>query len=91
MNEEVKARLEAAMPGAEVHIRDFTGGGDHLEANVVWSGFEGLTRLKQHRLVYQALEGLVGGSAPVHALSIKTWSTRPESLDRPADAYGGTP
>jgi len=60
MLEEVKMRVEKALPGAQVHITDFTGTGDHLEANVIWAGFEGLSRLQQHRKIYEALDGLVG-------------------------------
>lgn len=89
MIEEVKRRVAQALPGCQIHVKDFTGTGDHLEANVIWQGFEGMTRLQQHRKVYEALDGLVGGGAPVHALSIKTWTTPPEELANPSEAYGG--
>jgi stress-induced morphogen len=67
---EVKERIEQALPGAEAEVTDLTGGGDHLRAEVVYDGFEGLSRIEQHKLVYNVFEGEIGG--PIHALSIKT-------------------
>ena len=40
----------------------------------------GMTTIQQHRKVYEALQGMVGGDAPVHALTMKTWVTPPEGL-----------
>jgi stress-induced morphogen len=68
--EEVKERIEQALPGARATVTDLTGGGDHLRAEVVYEGFEGLSRLEQHKLVYGIFEGEIGG--PIHALSLKT-------------------
>jgi stress-induced morphogen len=75
----VRQKIEAAMPGAAVVLRDFTGEGNHLEASIVWAGFEGMTTLQQHRKVYEALAGMVGGEAPVHALALKTSVRDPQS------------
>jgi stress-induced morphogen len=68
--EEVKYRIERALPGAEAVVTDLTGGGDHLRAEVVYDGFAGLSRLEQHRLVYDVFGSEIGG--PIHALSLKT-------------------
>jgi stress-induced morphogen len=68
--EEVKERIERALPGATAEVTDLTGGGDHLRAEVVYDGFAGLSRLQQHKLVYDVFEGEIGG--PIHALSLKT-------------------
>ena len=67
---ELKTRIEDALPGAEVAVEDLTGGGDHFRAEVVSERFEGLSRIEQHRLVYDVFGDEVGG--PIHALSIKT-------------------
>ena len=67
---ELKERIEAALPGAEVEIEDLTGGGDHFRAQVTSDRFAGLSRIQQHRLVYDVFGEEVGG--PIHALSIKT-------------------
>lgn len=69
-SEELKQRIEAALPGAVVTVEDLTGGGDHFRAEVVSDRFEGLSRIQQHRLVYDVFGADVGG--PIHALSIKT-------------------
>jgi stress-induced morphogen len=67
---EIRAMIEAALPGAEVEVVD-EGGGDHLRATVVASQFEGLSRIDQHRLVRNAVkERFEDGS--IHALSLKT-------------------
>jgi stress-induced morphogen len=68
--EEVKERIERALPGARAEVTDLTGGGDHLRAQVVYEGFAGLSRIQQHKLIYDVFEGEIGG--PIHALSLKT-------------------
>jgi stress-induced morphogen len=68
--DELQERIESALPGAAVNVHDLTGGGDHFRAEVVSDRFEGLSRLEQHRLVYDVFGGEIGG--PIHALSIKT-------------------
>ena len=68
--EELRRRIEAALPGSEVTVDDLTGGGDHFRAEVVSDRFAGLTRIEQHQLVYGVFGEEVGG--PIHALSIKT-------------------
>ena len=68
--EDLKTRIEAAIPDAVAEVQDLTGGGDHFRATVTSPAFSGLSRLAQHRLVYDVFGAEVGG--PIHALSIKT-------------------
>jgi stress-induced morphogen len=68
--DDLKQRIEAALPGADVAIQDTTGGGDHFRAEIVSDRFEGLSRIEQHKLVYDVFGAEVG--AAIHALSIKT-------------------
>jgi stress-induced morphogen len=68
--EELKQRIEQALPGALAEVEDLTGGGDHFRAEVVSDRFQGLSRIDQHKLVYDVFGDEVGG--PIHALSIKT-------------------
>ncbi len=68
--DQLKERIEAAIPDAEVHVEDLTGGGDHFRAEVVSGRFDGLSRIEQHKLVYGVFGDEVGGA--IHALSIKT-------------------
>ncbi len=69
---EIKHRIEAAIPGAQVDVEDYTGGGDHFRAVVRAAAFAGLSRIEQHRLVYSVFGEEIGG--PIHALSLKTQS-----------------
>jgi stress-induced morphogen len=68
--EELKERIEKALPGARAQVQDLTGGGDHFRAEVVSDRFSGLSRLERHKLVYDVFGDELGG--PIHALSIKT-------------------
>lgn len=68
--QELKERIEQALPGADVQVEDLTGGGDHFRAEIVSDRFTGLTRIDQHRMVYDVFGAEIGG--PIHALSLKT-------------------
>ena len=67
---EIETLIKSAMPDAEVRIEDLRGDGDHYAALIVSKAFEGLTRVQQHRLVNDALQGRMG--TQLHALSIQT-------------------
>jgi acid stress-induced BolA-like protein IbaG/YrbA len=71
--QKLKARLEEALPGSQVELRDTTGTGDHFEARVVSPAFEGKSMLEQHRMVYAPLQALID-SGELHALALKTYS-----------------
>jgi stress-induced morphogen len=68
--DELRERIEQAMPGADVDVEDLTGGGDHFRAEIVSDRFQGLSRIDQHKLVYNVFGTEIGG--PIHALSLKT-------------------
>ena len=72
---ELKQRIEDALPGALVAVEDLTGGGDHFRAEVVSDRFHGLSRIQQHKLIYDVFGDEVGGA--IHALSIKTQTPAP--------------
>jgi stress-induced morphogen len=67
---EIEALIKSALPDAQVTIEDLAGDGDHYAATVVSSAFKGLSRVKQHQLVYAALQGRMGGA--LHALALQT-------------------
>jgi stress-induced morphogen len=77
--EDIKTRIEAAIPGARADVEDYTGGGDHFRATVTASAFAGLSRIQQHRLVYDVFGAEIGGA--IHALSLKT--LLPEQAQQP--------
>ena len=72
--DQLKARIEDALPGAEVRVEDLTGGGDHFRAEVVSGQFDGLSRIEQHQLVYRRVRRRGGWSdpRPVHQ-DFDTW------------------
>lgn len=67
---ELEARLREAFPDGEVVVEDLAGDGDHYRARIVSAAFKGLTRVRQHQLVYEALGGRMGGE--LHALALTT-------------------
>ena len=67
---EIEALIKSALPDAEVTIEDLAGDGDHYAATVISPAFKGLSRVKQHQLVYAALQGRMGGA--LHALALQT-------------------
>ena len=69
-SDDLKARIETAIPGARADVTDLTGGGDHFRAVVVAREFESLSRIEQHRRVYSVFGAEIGG--PIHALSLET-------------------
>jgi stress-induced morphogen len=68
--DEIKQRIEAAIPDSKAEVEDWTGGGDHFRAVVVSPTFAGKTRIQQHQMVYAVFGAEIGG--PIHALSLKT-------------------
>jgi stress-induced morphogen len=68
--ETLHAYLAEAFPDAEIAIDDLAGDGDHYRARIVSGAFAGLSRVKQHQLVYAALKGQMGGE--LHALALET-------------------
>ena len=71
----LEAELRSAFPDAEIVIDDLAGDGDHYRARITSSVFSGLSRIRQHQLVYAALNGKVGGE--LHALALETAAPAP--------------
>lgn len=67
---EIEALIKAALPDAKVTIEDLAGDGDHYAATVVSEAFRGVPRVRQHQMVYAALQGRMGGV--LHALALQT-------------------
>ncbi|MGI4800098.1 MAG: BolA family protein [Janthinobacterium lividum] len=67
---DIEAMIKAALPDAAVTIQDLAGDGDHYAATVVSEAFRGISRVKQHQMVYAALQGRMGGV--LHALALTT-------------------
>jgi acid stress-induced BolA-like protein IbaG/YrbA len=63
---ELKQRIESGIPGASAQV---TGDGHHFDAVVSGPAFLGLSRIAQHKLVYDVFGAELGDR--IHALSIK--------------------
>lgn len=68
--EEIRRLIEEALPGAEVEIADLAGDGDHYAATVTSKAFQGVPRVRQHKMVYDALGSRMGSE--LHALQLTT-------------------
>ncbi len=68
--DQLEAYLIAAFPDAIIDIKDLAGDNEHFSAIIVSSAFEGKTRIQQHKMVFDALEGHMGKA--LHALALKT-------------------
>ena len=67
---EIEALIKAAFPDAQIAIEDLAGDNDHFAATVISEAFRGVSRVRQHQLVYAALQGRMGGE--LHALALQT-------------------
>src|SRR6267142_474225 len=67
---DIESMIKAAIPDADVTIRDLAGDGDHYAATVISESFRGKSRVQQHQIVYQSLKGQMGGV--LHALALQT-------------------
>ena len=67
---EIETLIKTALPDALVTVEDLAGDGDHYAASVVSETFRGISRVRQHQIVYAALRGRMGGE--LHALALQT-------------------
>ena len=68
--DEIIEMILKSLPDAKVEVKDLAGDDNHYAATVISSLFEGKTKVNQHKMVYDALEGKMGGV--LHALSLTT-------------------
>ena len=68
--EEIKDLIIKSIPDAKIEIKDLAGDDNHYAATIKSKIFQGKTKVQQHKLVYDALEGRMGGV--LHALSLTT-------------------
>lgn len=67
---DIERLIKTRLPDAKVTIRDLAGDGDHYAATVISEAFRGKTRVQQHQMIYEALQGNMGGA--LHALALQT-------------------
>ena len=68
--EELEKFIKNSIPDSTIIIEDLRGDGDHYSATVISKSFEGKTKIEQHKMVYNSLEGRMGNE--LHALMLKT-------------------
>ena len=68
--QDIERLIKETFPDARVSIDDLAGDGNHYAATVVSETFRGMSRVEQHKMVYDALKGRMGGA--LHALALKT-------------------
>ncbi len=71
---DIEALIKAALPDAQITIEDLAGDGDHYAATVISAAFKDKSRVQQHQMVYEALQGRMGGV--LHALALTTSAPR---------------
>ena len=60
-------------PESKISVEDLAGDNNHYSVTIESSKFNGLSRIQQHQLVYQSLDGLM--DAELHAMQLKTKGT----------------
>ena len=68
--EDLEKHIKESIPDSIVIIEDLRGDGDHYSATVISKSFEGKTKIEQHKMVYESLNGKMGNE--LHALMLKT-------------------
>ena len=69
--DEVSTAILKVLPDAEIIVQDLKGTGDHFQVDVVSSAFNGLSKVHQHQLVYEALKEKLANES-IHALALNT-------------------
>ena len=70
---EIEKLLKDAFPTATIQVEDLAGDRNHYAAIITANEFKGLSRVKQHQLVYTALKGKMDGpNGALHALALTT-------------------
>jgi len=80
--EDITAKIQAALPDAEVELVDLTGTRDHWQASVISAAFEGQSLMQRHRLVMNALAAELKG--PIHALTLNVMTPTEAQSRRPS-------
>ena len=68
---EIEMLIRKSLPDADIKIVDLAGDGDHYSAKVTTKLFKGKTRVQQHKMVYDSLEGKMGDD--LLALALQTF------------------
>ena len=67
---EIEEMIKKKIPDAVIEIKDLRGDNNHYHATIKSSEFSGLSKIKQHKMVYEALGNHMGTT--LHALMLTT-------------------
>ncbi|OJX11172.1 MAG: BolA family transcriptional regulator [Caedibacter sp. 37-49] len=76
---DIIALIKQGIPDADIQLKSIVEDQDHYAAIIISSSFQGKTKIQQHQMVYEALQGKMG--AELHALSLKTQVSKGEKDD----------
>ena len=68
--EEITTLIKDSLPDASINIKNLRDDDDHYSATVISKSFIGKSKIEQHKIVYNALQGKMGNE--LHALMLKT-------------------
>tara|TARA_B110000438_G_scaffold271705_1_gene289800 strand:+ start:375 stop:605 length:231 start_codon:yes stop_codon:yes gene_type:complete len=68
--EDIEKMIKQSISDANIVIEDLRGDEDHYSATIISKSFKGKTKIEQHKMVYESLEGKMGNE--LHALMLKT-------------------
>ena len=67
---EIETMIMNAFPDATLELKDMAGDNNHYSAKIISKTFNGKSKIKQHKMVYEALKGKMGNE--LHALALTT-------------------
>ena len=69
----LESLIAEKFPESKILVEDLAGDNNHYSVTIESAKFNGLSRIQQHQLVYQSLDGLM--DAELHAMQLKTKGT----------------
>ena len=70
--EDIEKMIKNEIPDAKIKIDDLRGDNNHYCATITSKSFKGISKINQHKMVYNSLQGRMGNE--LHALMLKTKS-----------------
>ena len=72
MEKKLQDIIKEKIKDSQIFIRDINNDNNHFSIIVISNEFEGLSLIKQHKMVYAALEGIITKTIP--AIQLKTYT-----------------
>ena len=72
MKKKLEEIIKNNIKDSQIIIRDINNDNNHFDIIIISDQFEGLSLIKQHRMVYDALDGII--TKTIHAIQLKTYT-----------------